>query len=74
MTITGEVGAFQSLSITGTTGRPQTPTVQGCYIGQATTGYTAIELCSNPIYQSFIDFTVPNSDYKGRLLYNYPNR
>ncbi|MFM7981986.1 MAG: hypothetical protein ACKPKO_21975 [Candidatus Fonsibacter sp.] len=33
---------FQTLEITGTTRRPQTPTVQGCCIGQATTGYTAI--------------------------------
>ncbi|MFM7990618.1 MAG: hypothetical protein ACKPKO_65985 [Candidatus Fonsibacter sp.] len=71
-TITGKVCAFQYLSITGTTGRPHTPTARGCYIGQATTSYTTIELCSNPLYQSFIDFTVPNSDYEGRLLYNYP--
>ena len=41
-------------------------------MGQATTSYTTIEICSNPSYQSHIDFTVPNSKFKGRLLYDFP--
>ncbi|MFM7982849.1 MAG: hypothetical protein ACKPKO_26355 [Candidatus Fonsibacter sp.] len=56
-TITG-----RSLAITGTSGSLQTPTSQGCYIGQASSGYTAIELVSGvgTSYQSYIDFTEPN--------------
>jgi hypothetical protein len=70
--VVGKAGSFQSLAITGTSLRPEAPTTQGCYIGQATNGYTAIEICSDPLYQSRIDFTVPNSNYKGRLLYDFP--
>ncbi|MFM7982610.1 MAG: hypothetical protein ACKPKO_25135, partial [Candidatus Fonsibacter sp.] len=36
-TITGK-----TLAITGTSGRPQIPTAQGCYIGATSVGYTAI--------------------------------
>ena len=70
--VVGKAGSFQSLAITGTSLRPESPTTQGCYIGQATNGYTAIEICSNPSFQSHIDFTVPNSNFKGRLLYDFP--
>ena len=70
-TVVGKSGSFQSLAITGTYLRPEAPTTQGCYIGQATNGYTAIELCSNPQFQSHIDFTVPSSKFKGRLLYDF---
>jgi hypothetical protein len=70
--VVGKAGSFQSLAITGTSLRPENPTTQGCYIGQATTGYTGIEICSDPLYQSRIDFTVPNSNFKGRLLYDFP--
>ena len=52
-TITGK-----TLAITGTSGRPQIPTAQGCYIGQASSGYTAIELVSGvgTTYQTYIFF------------------
>ncbi|MFM7988179.1 MAG: hypothetical protein ACKPKO_53590, partial [Candidatus Fonsibacter sp.] len=65
-TITG-----RSLAITGTVGRPQIPTAQGCYIGQASTGYTAIELVSGvgTTYQTYIDFTELNVDFRGRIIY-----
>ncbi|MFM7989830.1 MAG: hypothetical protein ACKPKO_62000, partial [Candidatus Fonsibacter sp.] len=52
--ITCRSGSFQNLTVTGTSGRPQTPTAQGCYIGQASLGYTAIELVSG-VGASFSD-------------------
>ncbi|MFM7827462.1 MAG: hypothetical protein ACKO82_07620, partial [Acidimicrobiaceae bacterium] len=66
-TITG-----RNLAITGTSGRPQTPTAQGCYIGQSSVGYTAIELVSavGTTFQTYIDFTEPNVDFKGRIIYS----
>ncbi|MFM7988474.1 MAG: hypothetical protein ACKPKO_55095, partial [Candidatus Fonsibacter sp.] len=58
-------------AITGTSGRPQTPTAQGCYIGQASSGYTAIELVSGvgTTFQTYINFTEPHVDFKGRIIY-----
>ncbi|MFM7984473.1 MAG: hypothetical protein ACKPKO_34625, partial [Candidatus Fonsibacter sp.] len=65
-TITGK-----TLAITGTSGRPQIPTAQGCYIGSTSVGYTAIELVSGvgTTYQTYIDFTEPNVDFRGRIIY-----
>ncbi|MFM7989040.1 MAG: hypothetical protein ACKPKO_57980, partial [Candidatus Fonsibacter sp.] len=47
------------------------PTAQGCYIGQSSSGYTAIELVSGvgTTYQTYIDITEPNVDFKGRTIY-----
>ena len=53
--VVGKSGSFHSLAITGSYLRPEAPTTQGCYMGQATNGYTTIELCSNPLFQSHID-------------------
>ncbi|MFM7980932.1 MAG: hypothetical protein ACKPKO_16595 [Candidatus Fonsibacter sp.] len=66
-TITGK-----TLAITRTSGRPQIPTAQGCYIGQASSGYTAIELVSGvgTSYQTYINFTEPNLDFRGRIIYS----
>ncbi|MFM7989696.1 MAG: hypothetical protein ACKPKO_61325, partial [Candidatus Fonsibacter sp.] len=65
-TITG-----RSLAVTGTTGRLQIPTAQGCYIGQASSGYTAIELVSGvgTTYQTYVDVTEPNVYFRGRIIY-----
>ncbi|MFM7983480.1 MAG: hypothetical protein ACKPKO_29560, partial [Candidatus Fonsibacter sp.] len=65
-TITG-----RSLAITGTSGRPQPPTAQGCSKGQASSGFTAIELVSGvgTTYQTYIDFTEPNVYFRGRIIY-----
>jgi len=63
-------GSFNTLSITGTTLRPSIPTSIGCYIGQAADNDTAIELCSLSANKSYIDFTQPNTDFKGRIIYN----
>ncbi|MFM7986452.1 MAG: hypothetical protein ACKPKO_44785, partial [Candidatus Fonsibacter sp.] len=61
----------KALAITGTSGRPQIPTAQGCYIGQASSGYTAIELVYGvgTTYQTYIDFTEPNVGCRGRVIY-----
>ncbi|MFM7982042.1 MAG: hypothetical protein ACKPKO_22255 [Candidatus Fonsibacter sp.] len=59
-----------NLAIAGTSGRPQIPTAQGCYIGQASSGYTAIELVFGvgTSYQTYIDFTEPTVCFKGRII------
>ena len=44
--VTGVVGTFSWIACTGASGRPLTPTAQGVYIGSASIGSTAIELCS----------------------------
>ncbi|MFM7982788.1 MAG: hypothetical protein ACKPKO_26040, partial [Candidatus Fonsibacter sp.] len=71
--ITSSTGTLtgRSLVTTGTIGRPQIPTAQGCYISQASSGYTAIELVSGvgTTYQTYIDFTEPNIDFRGRIIY-----
>ncbi|MFM7980801.1 MAG: hypothetical protein ACKPKO_15925, partial [Candidatus Fonsibacter sp.] len=71
--ITASAGTINrmTLAVTGTTGIPQIPTAQGCYIGQSSSGYTAIELVSGvgTTYQTYIDFTEPTVDYKGRIIY-----
>ena len=68
-TVGGKSGLFQNLAVTGTTLRPTIPTSVGCYIGQASHNNTAIELCSLSANQSYIDFTQPNTDFKGWNLY-----
>jgi len=68
--VSGVYGSFNTLSITGTTLRPSIPTSIGCYIGQAADNDTAIELCSLSANKSYIDFTQPNTDFKGRIIYN----
>ncbi|MFM7990458.1 MAG: hypothetical protein ACKPKO_65185, partial [Candidatus Fonsibacter sp.] len=67
-TITG-----RNLAITGISGRPQIPTAQGCYIGQASSGHTVIELVSGvgTTYQTYIDFTEPNVCVRGRFLHEW---
>ncbi|MFM7981123.1 MAG: hypothetical protein ACKPKO_17575, partial [Candidatus Fonsibacter sp.] len=56
--ITSSTGTMtgRSLAITGANGIPHTPTTQGCYIGQASSGCTAIELVSGvgTTYQTYI--------------------
>ncbi|MFM7987566.1 MAG: hypothetical protein ACKPKO_50455, partial [Candidatus Fonsibacter sp.] len=76
--ITASAGAItgKTLAITRTSGRPQTPTDQGCYIGQSSSGDTTIELVSGvgTTYQTYLDFTEPNVDYKGRIILHECNQ
>ena len=58
--ITGKTGLF-----TGT-GKPIAPTAAGVYIGLDTTTAGGIEICSST--QQYIDFTIPSSDFKGRMI------
>jgi hypothetical protein len=60
--ITGKTGLF-----TGT-GKPTAPTAAGVYIGLDNTSAGGIEICSS--FLQYIDFTVPSSDFKGRMVYN----
>ena len=49
-----------------------TPTTKGIHIGMNNALQANIELCSaSTSYNSNIDFTVPNSDNKGRILYSH---
>ena len=66
--ITGAAGTFSWIACTGTSGRPLTPTAQGVYIGSASIGSTAIELCATG--NQHIDFTTPNVEFQGRELYD----
>ncbi|MFM7990604.1 MAG: hypothetical protein ACKPKO_65915, partial [Candidatus Fonsibacter sp.] len=47
------------------------PTAQGCYTGQAPSGYTEIALvsCVGTTYQTYIDFTQLHVDFRGRIIY-----
>ena len=56
--IWGKGGTFSWIACTGTSGRPLTPTAQGVYIGSASIGSAAIELCATG--NQYIDFTTPN--------------
>ena len=60
--INGKHGPF-----TGT-GQPLAPTAAGVYFGLDTAAAAGIEICSSSM--QFIDFTIPSSDYKGRMIYN----
>ena len=66
--ITGSVGTFTLIACTGTSGRPTTPTAQGVYVGSASIGSAAIELCSAG--NQYIDFTAPNVELYGRQFYD----
>ncbi|MFM7988194.1 MAG: tail fiber domain-containing protein, partial [Candidatus Fonsibacter sp.] len=50
----------------------KTPTSQCGYIGQASSGYSAIELVSGvgTTYQTYIHFTEPNVEFRGRITYS----
>jgi hypothetical protein len=59
--INGKTGSF-----TGT-GKPLAPTAAGVYIGlDGTSSAGGIEICSS--FLQYIDFTVVNSDFKGRMI------
>lgn len=54
--------------------RQTTPTVKGVHIGEGGTGDYAIEIvAAAATNNSYIDFTIPNNDFKGRLLYDHTN-
>ena len=42
----------------------------GVLIGKEATGNCSIEIVSNTGGISYIDFSVPNSDFQGRILFN----
>ena len=65
-TVSGKNGSFQTLSITGTPKMAQ-PTDPGVYIGLDSTSAGGIEICASSL--QYIDFTIPLTDYKGRILY-----
>ncbi|MFM7986116.1 MAG: hypothetical protein ACKPKO_43065, partial [Candidatus Fonsibacter sp.] len=48
--------------------RPTTPTVQGIYLGQASTTSSGIEMTASG--ETTIDFSTPGINYKGRIQYN----
>ncbi|MFM7988139.1 MAG: hypothetical protein ACKPKO_53385, partial [Candidatus Fonsibacter sp.] len=72
-TVTGRNGAFQYLAVTGgAASKPFTPPVAGVFMG-LDSGSTAagIEICASSL--QYIDFTSPNVDYKGRIIYGWSN-
>ena len=61
------------VSVIGTTVQaPLIPTAGGVYIGSfGATGDYKLELCAATGSDlAYIDFSIPNSDYKGRIIYN----
>ena len=52
-----------------------TPTAAGVHLGMDTVNYANIELCVNSagFGASYIDFTAPNYDYRGRVIYFHDN-
>ena len=60
--INGTTGTFTGI------GKPTDPTVKGVYMGLDTTAAAGIVMCSSSM--QYIDFTIPSSDYKGRMIYN----
>ena len=65
--ITGSIGTFKYIACTGTSGRPITPSGYGAYLGCDGTNYCALELSCD--LMSYIDFTSPGVDYKGRFQF-----
>jgi hypothetical protein len=69
---TGVTNIFGGAYITGQ--KVITPTVSGIYLGQTLSSDFSIEICANSgTAASYIDFTQPTFDYKGRILYNHSN-
>lgn len=57
------------LTVLGT--KTNTPPATGVYIGNDSPASTGIEICNSSV--SYIDFTSPGSDLRGRILYDIPN-
>ncbi|MFM7988445.1 MAG: hypothetical protein ACKPKO_54945, partial [Candidatus Fonsibacter sp.] len=59
-------GSFMYLQASGSSYmRPTTPTVQGIYLGQASTTSSGIEMTASG--ETTIDFSTPGINYKGRI-------
>ena len=65
--VTAGVGTFKYIACTATSGRPITPSGYGAYLGCDGTNYCALELSCD--LMSYIDFTSPGVDYKGRFQF-----
>ena len=52
--------------------RNNTPTTKGIHLGQGGTDDYAIEICAGgSTKNSYIDFTIPNNDRRGRMIYTH---
>lgn len=59
-----------ALHVTGP--RNNTPAKAGVHIGEGGSGDYAIDICAeSPSKSSYIDFTYPNTDYRGRIIYQH---
>lgn len=69
------VGTYTPLSALHVIGnRNNNPSIKGIHIGEGGTNDYAIEICAaNSSSSSYIDFTYPNRDFSGRILYGHPN-
>jgi Chaperone of endosialidase len=69
------VGTYTPLSALHVIGnRNNNPSVKGIHIGEGGTNDYAIEICAaNSSSSSYIDFTYPNRDFSGRILYGHSN-
>jgi hypothetical protein len=75
ITTSGILTANAGLTVTGNRNITNgAPSAKGVYIGEGATDDMAIEICAGATGTrfSYIDFTTPGIDYKGRLLYNNP--
>ncbi len=62
-------GSYNYLQVSGGTYiRPTAPSVQGIYLGQASTTSSGIEMTATG--DTTIDFSTPGINYKGRIQYN----
>ena len=59
----GTITSTGYLAVTGTSGRPTVPTVQGCFIGSQKGGHIAIELTSATGGLSYTDLNQPKADF-----------
>ncbi len=66
LTLNSTTLTTNSIACTGTTSNT-TPTVQGVFMGVTTDSYGNTDLCGTN--GAYIDFTIPNNNYKGRMHY-----
>jgi lysophospholipase L1-like esterase len=68
----GTLAPESALHVVGS--RASAPTTKGIHMGEFGTNDYAIEICAaNTSASSYIDFTAPSIDFKGRILYSLNN-
>jgi len=70
--VTCNVGTFNWLRCTASSGRPITPTTYGAYLGNDGAAYSALELVCDTV--GYIDVTTPNNDSKARYGFHIPSQ